>query len=60
MSGSKIWNYRVPYPEWLYGAAGLNISALDLAKFDAALSAGTLLEMRRARAALLRVVLIGT
>jgi CubicO group peptidase (beta-lactamase class C family) len=43
VSDNKIWNYRVPYPEWLYGAAGLNISALDLAKFDAALSQGTLL-----------------
>jgi CubicO group peptidase (beta-lactamase class C family) len=43
VSKDKIWNYRVPYPEWLYGAAGLNISALDLAKFDAALSEGRLL-----------------
>ena len=43
VANGKIWNYRVPYPEWLYGAAGLNISALDLAKFDAALSQGTLL-----------------
>lgn len=43
ISDSKIWNYRVPYPEWLYGAAGLNISALDLAKFDAALTQGRLL-----------------
>jgi D-alanyl-D-alanine carboxypeptidase len=46
VSDSKIWNYRVPYPEWLYGAAGLNISALDLAKFDAALTQGQLLNKR--------------
>jgi len=32
-----------PYPQWLYGAAGLNLTALDLAKFDAALLRGTLL-----------------
>ena len=43
VSASKMWNYRVLYPEWLYGAAGLNISALDLAKFDAALTHGRLL-----------------
>jgi CubicO group peptidase (beta-lactamase class C family) len=42
VSKSQVWNYRVPYPEW-YGAAGLNISALDLAKFDAALLRGSLL-----------------
>jgi len=46
VSKDKIWNYRVPYPEWLYGAAGLNINALDLAKFDAALSEGRLLSKR--------------
>jgi hypothetical protein len=22
ISDSKIWNYRVPYPEWLYGGRG--------------------------------------
>jgi CubicO group peptidase (beta-lactamase class C family) len=42
-SKDKIWNYRVPYPTWLYGAAGLNISATDIAKFDAALLSGRLL-----------------
>jgi CubicO group peptidase (beta-lactamase class C family) len=46
VSDSKIWNYRVPYPEWLYGATGLNISALDLAKFDAALTQGRPLNKR--------------
>jgi CubicO group peptidase (beta-lactamase class C family) len=46
VSDSKIWNYRVPYPEWLYGAAGLNISAPDLGRFDVALSQGTLLSKR--------------
>lgn len=43
ISKDTLWNYRVPYPEWLYGAAGINISAIDLAKFDASLSQGTLL-----------------
>lgn len=44
LRGLSIYTIVVPYPEWLYGAAGINISALDLAKFDAALAQGTLLK----------------
>lgn len=46
VSKGQIWNYRVPYPEWLYGAAGLNVSGPDLARFDAALLSGKLLTRR--------------
>jgi CubicO group peptidase (beta-lactamase class C family) len=43
VSKDKIWNYGLPYPTWLYGTAGLNINAPDIAKFDAALLSGRLL-----------------
>lgn len=33
----------MPYPEWLYGAAGVNVNATDIEKFDVALLSGKLL-----------------
>jgi D-alanyl-D-alanine carboxypeptidase len=46
LSGHQMWIVPSLYPESVRAGAGLVMSALDLAKFDAALSAKTLLNAR--------------
>lgn len=43
-SPEGLWTYRNLYPPYIYTAAGLNTTAADLAKWDAALSEGRLLK----------------
>lgn len=43
-SPEGLWTYRNLYPSYIYTAAGLNTTVADLAKWDAALNEGRLLQ----------------